>query len=278
MSSPAVRECAAGEIWLPGMTLDTLYPSPSAEDLIPLWEDYSEEPAIAVNGVLGVITPPKRKITDIVSIDLCEVIRESMQALHEVTGVSLSDPNTFYQDGTWYDRKIIGKERQEAINASVLQIVINNGLVKPVPYISAIRAAVKSWRGDGAFVVANTSTLPGCEPGTINRTLKDTMLACFDGIVFPYGYDNNSKISKSQALAFACRDAGVDYDNLPILHIDDSDGHHGAFRTSLSDRSDVTLLAPIVKGRQAPEAHVQFDAPYKAFLYAHMLRNGRLAA
>ena len=279
MSSPleAVRECADGEIWLPGMTLNSRYPTPPSKDLLPLWESYSGKAAAALEGLLGVFTPPQREITDIVSLDLCEVVRESMQALHEVTGVALEDPDAFYQNGTWYDPTVIKVERQKAINSAILQSVINNGLVKPVPYISAIRTVVKNWRYDGAFVVANTSTLPGCEPGTITHTLQETLLGCFDGIVFPRGYDNNGEISKSQALTIIFSEAGVDYDNLPILHIDDSNGHHAGFRVANSNRSDVTLLAPIVKGRKAPKAHHQFDTPVEAFLYADTSRNERIA-
>ncbi len=260
------------------MTLNFEYPTPLSEDLIPLWESYSEEPAKALKGVLGVFSAPKTKITDIISLDLCEVVRESSQALHDATGVPLDDSGAFYQQGTWYAPEVVGREFERSITVSILQVLINNHLVHPVQYISGISSIVRNWRNSGAFVVANTSTLPGCEPGTISHTLQKTLPGCFDGIVFPRGYDNDGEITKNQALAIICAEAGVDYEKLPIMHIDDSNGHHGAFRSASSDRSDVTLLAPIAKGREAPDAHYQFKTPIEAFMHADMLRVGRVAS
>lgn len=254
-----------GNFWVPGWHLDREYPIPSGDDLVELWKTHMETTeAIQAHDVFGVFTPPIRDIEAVASIDLCEVVRHTRKALYEITGVK-DGHNSNYSIGTWYDPSKVGVAYERSIVVSVIRAAINTGQVSSVEGMDSISEILKEWRNSGVLVIANTSTLPGCEPGTIEHTLANSARKQFDGIVFPRNHDGNGSTSKANAIRTLMQEAKVRPD-VPVIHIDDADYHHKAFRDEKEFFCGLMfLLAPTYDGVQVPNADATFESPLKAF-------------
>lgn len=194
---------AAHELWVPGQSLDHEYPVPPATELSRELQrgkpgDYSE-----LDEVFGTMRLPAadERIESVVSVDLCEVMRLTARTI-AATGGKEYDGNN-YIDGLWRDERFKGAfESKHAYYTiqPIAQVVINHGYVRPVDGADEIARMLRRWQDDGAYCVANTSTLPGCELGTI-RFLNEYFAGCFDGIVFPRNHDGSSQTTKADALA-----------------------------------------------------------------------------
>ena len=103
--------------------------------------------------------------------------------------------------------------------------------VEPVPFADAITAFIKRWKENDVYVVADTSTLPGCELSTV-RFLHQTYRGCFDGILLPRNHDGNGTVTKISALE-AAKAAMVSQREfstfIPTYLIEDTSHHAIAF-------------------------------------------------
>jgi len=262
-----------GEFWVPGFHFDVDYPTPSDEQIRDLWATHMEvSEAVSTNDIFGVFTPPKTPVKAIASVDLCEVIRETQQCLYNATGVE-GKHNSNYAYGTWYDPERVGKNMERSIVVSVARVLMHNGLVKPVAGIEKITDILTGWREAGVWVIANTSTLPGCEPGTIKHTLAESAGTQFDGIVFPRNHDGNGTVTKATALRTIMSEAGVS-PKVPVLHIDDAAYHHASFRAEQNSFvGQMFLLAPAYNDKQVAYADFNFNSPLETFIGANALFN-----
>lgn len=260
-----------GELWVPGFHFDVDYPTPSDEQMQSLWSEHmGVREAVSTSGIFGVFTPPETPVKAVASVDLCEVLRETQQGLYDATGVK-GKYNSNYSYGTWYDPNLVGENKERSVVVSVARVLINNGLIRPVNGIERITDILAGWREAGVWVVANTSTLPGCEPGTIKYTLAKSAGAQFDGIVFPRNHNGDGTLTKATALKAITHQAGVSPD-VPIIHIDDADHHHAAFRAQESSfNGQMYLLAAAYDGKEAPHADFNLASPLETFMKANAL-------
>lgn len=238
-------QCKPGELWYPGLYLDEEYTAPSTEELLTLWSNYTSSTDFRpITGVYGVYDAPEGEVKAVASVDLCEVVRDTVVCLDSATGIRLGRRGN-YEAGTWFNKKDNGPAYEFSVISSVLRVMMSRGLVQPVEEISDIRDTLRSWRHNGIYVVANTSTLPGCEQGTIEHTLSRDLPDCFDALVLPRNYDGSGSVTKAGALSILAEEAGIDLPGLPVVHIDDMAHHILGFQESYRDHPRIKLLAPI---------------------------------
>jgi hypothetical protein len=263
-----IGENALRQLWYPGQSLDNEYPTPTDSELRAYFADYRPDAADirSTSGVYGVYSAvPTQGIRAIASIDVDEVIRNSTSALRAVTGVT--DSSKLYDDGTWFDKSVRGEAYKQNIVTSVLRVAINAGLVPPMPQINAMRAIAQSWRRQGIYCVANTSTLPGCEPGTIRYALGRDMPGCFDAVLFPRNHYGQDPLTKAVAVGLLASELEIDLQALPIVHIDDTDYHITGFQAAYPDHAAAArlgLFAPVLAS-SALGAEICCPSPLEAF-------------
>lgn len=261
-------ENALNQLWYPGQSLDSEYPTPTDSELQAHFTRYRPDTADirSTSDVFGVYSAvPTGGIRAIASIDVDEVLRDATGALHMATGIASSLKS--YAAGTWFDETAHGKEYTQNIITSVLRVTINAGLVPPMPQIATMRAIVQSWRRQGIYCVANTSTLPGCEPGTIRYALGRDMPDCFDAVLFPRNHHGQGPLTKALAVSLLASELEVDLEVLPIVHIDDTDHHIESFQTTYPDhaaRARLGLFAPVLAS-SALAAEICCPSPVAAF-------------
>lgn len=215
------------DLWIPGRSLDHAYPVPPAQELSAELHKGQPGEYVELEGVFGTMRIPAadEKIGSVISLDLCEVIRLTARAIAS-TGGKLYEGNS-YLEGLWQDERFGVTETDFAYYTlqPIAQVMINHGMVEPVDGAKEISGMIRDWRKNGAYCVANTSTLPGCELGTI-RFLNEHFPRCFDGIVFPRNHDGRGRMTKSAALSHVLDRLG-DEDHSPeyVLHVDDTVHH-----------------------------------------------------
>lgn len=262
------------DLWLPGRDMDLSheYPTPSQAELNELWRAYAPDAKLVeAPGVLGTIRDPEAAPEVVVSVDVCEVLRQSHEAYRSVEDVS-GEPikSNIFIYGDYGDRKLSISSYSDVTN--VLRVLMNNNLVMPVEDIDKIATIMQNWRNLGAYVVANTSTLPGCEPGTIdffNTYLPD----CFDGLLLPRNHDGSLPLTKGVAIKNLIGKFREDLGQVPKLamHIDDAPHHQHGFIREHEDQSDYTVatFAPYYKLDVEHPATTTIGAtPYETFRIA----------
>jgi hypothetical protein len=266
--SNIAEQCGPNQLWVPGMHLDEEYPVPTSEELAAAWSNYNTDtPARALTGVYGVYTPPTQAVTAIASVDLCEVLRQSAVAMDIASGVSIGSRSS-YHENTWYDPKFVGEEYKMALVTSTLQVVMSEGLVEPVEHGTAIAAFLRNWRRQGIYCVANTSTLPGCERGTIKNTLERDYKGCFDALVLPRNYDGRGSVTKASALALLASEAAINTTDMPMVHIDDTPHHVNSFIEHHGPDARLQMFIPRHNDNHHAPIEMQCDTPLEAFIRA----------
>lgn len=264
-TAPAANQCKPGELWYPGLHLDAEYQVPSNEELTVLWQDYAgTENVRATKDVYGVYEVPSGEISAVASVDLCEVVRDTVVSLDKATGLSGKRRGVYSKD-TWFDPTKVGGEYEYSVVVSVIRAVMDSGLVEPVEDITDIKSILLQWRSHGVFVVANTSTLPGCEKGTIIHTLGRDLAGCFDGLVLPRNYDGNGSVTKAEALRVVTDEAGIDLDNMPFVHIDDMAHHIAGFQANYKEHPRIKLFTPLHADNHFVSAELHCNSPLEAF-------------
>lgn len=265
-------QCEVGEIWEIGKHLNNDYPTPTDEMLRNLWQTHMGTPAVSTEGVFGVYTPPEQTVKAVASVDLCEMVRDTRKALYAATRVPLPTGAwpADYSAGTWYDKKF-GYCRERSVVVSVIRALMSAGLVPPVEGSSEIADTLKDWRESGVWVVANTSTLPGCEPGTIEHTLAKSMRGQFDGLVLPRNHDGQGPVTKATAVRTIMKEAGIA--GVPVVHLDDAPYHHASFRIERDQFDSQVFLLGATYGAPTESLDFAFDTPLAAFKGANALFN-----
>lgn len=272
-----------GELWRPGEPLDEQYPLPSSAELCgelqQLVGEHEEvfEPA----DVFGALRRPRagEQIDGVMSVDLCEVLRYTARSLADSMGIEEYNSNR-YMDALW-DASDQGPEYLQNVLQAKTQLFMHMDLVKPVEDHDKIAELMQGWRKErGVYVVANTSTLPGCEIPTL-RFLNQYYPDCFDGIVLPRNHDGNGKITKADALSCVLEELAA-YGAEPQFagHIDDTI-HHLDAMAAHPPHAEMRLFAPALMGNEALAGRedVQVAATSReAFDHMHMYIDSRLVA
>lgn len=256
--SESVNQCMPDQLWVPGLHLDTEFPTPSEEELALAWTHYTGRHTINPTEVFGAISEPTQPITAVASVDLCEVVRRTSAAFDTVIGEDPHDRST-YAKYDWLHSHDRGPGYAQSVVVSVVRTLMNNGLIAPKEDLVAVRRTLQAWRASGVYVLANTSTLPGCELGTISDFATTYGLkGCFDGLILPRNHDGTGSITKAGALKSTVKDLGVDIYSLPVLHIDDSLHHIDGFTQEYESHDALGLFIPI----HADNAHMPTDNHY----------------
>lgn len=261
-------------LWLPNTnaSLDHEYPALTATQLHESWQRYSgqlHQDLQNTPDVLGTMRKPSRMPANILSIDLCEVVRTthaSLRTIEEPAGTPIEDIHA-------YGKGIRCMQNYGDIQA-VAQVMISAGLIAPVENIAEIARITRTARKNNTYVIANTSTLPGCEQGTVDF-LAQYMRGCFDGIVFPRNFDGKGEMNKGKAGEIVLRECARLTDTtfsettpLNAVHIDDLPHHHGAFHRVMGaiEGVRVTTVQPLYPSSNSPHAQsILTQTPLQAF-------------
>jgi hypothetical protein len=253
----------ADQLWLPnhGMTLDPEFPTPTSDELVRQWQDYSGRQTVAAPGVFGAINLPEGPVRALASVDLCEVVRNThlgLRSLIEMPDEPYSGNIHRYCDGTPIRT---GEDIQ-----TLAQVAMANGCVEPVAGIDEIVDIMREWRENGIYVVANTSTLPGCEPATIDF-FRQHMSGAFDGLLLPRNHDGSLPFTKGHAAAVVTTALATQREGLSAIHIDDSPHHNVAFRNEVGRMTgNVRTFQPEYPSHLPPDAGSVITAtPLEAF-------------
>ena len=171
-----------------------------------------------IDGILGVVVDRASVKKHILSVDMCEIVRET----HKAFAAALGYDNTYIGPTIWrYDGHGI---LEGADQPKLTWMLINERQVEPVADIDKIRAILEEIHKN-ALVVANTSTGPGTEIATI-EFLSHYLPGCFDGILFPRNYDATSTTTKGHALQDMMHTLSIDPKQTRICHVDDAPHHN----------------------------------------------------
>lgn len=214
-------------IWTFDSARESQFNTPSPEALVSIWRRNHGQARVLqlTDGYYGVCEIPDEKPAAIISLDLCEIVRETGNSVARMYGHDLTSAH--------YGEQISGLEDNQALREKIvftaIQELIHNKIVTPVPYAEAIHTFLRNWRAQGVYILANTSTHEGCEPGTI-RFLDEHYPGAAQGILFPRNHDGNGSITKARILQEAKDEIdwqlGSNLDDVPTIAIEDA-LHHG---------------------------------------------------
>lgn len=278
---------AANELWIPGenYSIDAEYPTPTQDELCDLWHDYTGANAtvVATPGVYGAMRVPTKLPLAYVSVDACEVLRTTnmdiiaaQRSAEHITDNPIKSIHRYGEGCTYEDNY--------ADIQSLAQVLIGEDLIKPVNGITEIALAMNRWRRMGAYIVANTSTLPGCEPGTI-RFFDRYMPGAFDAILLPRNHNSDASLATKGDVAAqlmlateqaAFQDKAPDMllrRDVTAVHIDDKSCHNVAFRNSIAALgASVYTVQPVYPSHHEidPES-IRTATPLEAFRLVNTL-------
>jgi len=269
-----------------GMSLDHEYPEITQQELLSSWQAYMQHPDASVQptvGVLGALAMTENMPHTYLSVDVCEVLRgthECLRTIEEAAGTPIDEMHE-YGNG-------LKSLSSYADIQSVAQVMMNAKLVKPAENIHLISSIMQQLRRSGAYIFANTSTLPGCEQATVDF-FADFLPGCFDGIVFPRNFSGQEDgMNKGKAAATVmrqCLESAVTEQDIEAaeykitaVHIDDRTPHHETFLKEVGTVADaVMLLQPEYPSQYAThEAAIGCDTPLDSFLMARYALRSRL--
>lgn len=229
-------------------TFESPLEAPSSEELIASWQKYHQTEVRPLDSdSLGLLEIPDKAPRAIVSLDLCEVLRQTGLSLEGIHNPFLNLPANFAQDYEINDlyESWQGDTKIRTRNVIMTQQLMYFEQVSPVPYHEAIQAFLQRWQHNGIYVIANTSTLPGCEISTI-KFLADTYPNSLRGILLPGNHDGLGTTTKADILQQAKRQLsriiGTDVTTVPTIAIEDA-WHHGKNYVESEDQIDVFMPA-----------------------------------
>lgn len=257
-------------ITLPADKITCEYPVITQDELGEAWQHYAErtdEPT-DMGDLLGVAYIPEQQPTAFISVDLCEVVRStcaSLWAMEQPFGTPIENIHGY---GAGMKRIHEDDDITKYVTA-----LMNNDLVRPIDGIDQISNLTRKWRKDGAYVFANTSTLPGCEAATV-RYLGERMLGSFDAILFPRNHENNTGIMNKgiagRLLIEQCMQAFPEPSEhgIPAIHIDDLSHHLASFQREVGELpyANVTTYQPLYPSEFAPDPNsISAATPLETF-------------
>lgn len=258
-------------IWIPGQRLDHLYPEVTQQDLQDEFSEILDAPTMPVGDVLGTLRTPgeHEMIHGVASIDLCDILRETAASMVRTAG-NLDYKSNAYVDGFWEDFESQDDDYKSSVVQSTVQVLMDSRGVTPTDGHEEMAAIMRNWRSNGIFVVANTSTLPGCELSTLHF-LNEYYGQCIDGIVFPRNHDGRGKITKSHALKMAIAEISKGRPEPQFaFHIDDTT-HHAEAMIHTPPHHNTHLFMPRFESNKHLEGHekiVHADTPVEVFGHA----------
>ncbi len=242
---------------------------PSSDQLADMWQDIMGEPAKIIDGLLGVMHIPNgTKYHSLISVDLCDVVRKTCESFMSLEGLEVEAAGHEYSYG-----RPFGIHGDDEIIKKIVQGIMVQDLVEPVDNIEEIHEILLDMRQSGAIIMANTSTLPGCERATLkfmNTYLKDA----FDGILLPRNHDGNGKITKGMAKIAVYKEIELLDGHAHIRHtqhIDDAPHHirgsrEAAQELGITNHFDATPLYPW--NRDHTDMN-HTETPLEAFIQAY---------
>jgi hypothetical protein len=254
-------------LWYPGCEdLDKEYPIPTDQELLMYWQGYTEQEAQSLKGAFGVYSQPPDELSAVVSIDVCEIFRDTSIAMSDVVGLPLKRGQ--YGQDTWYSIPTMGRAYEGSLVLGVVQAVMNADMVPTIEGIDKLAEIIRTWRDNGVYTVANTSTLPGCELATI-RMFEKELKECFDALVLPRNPHGNEGITKAGALGILADEVGIDLDDFPLIHIDDATHHIKGFADQFADHGASAYFMPAHAYSRPIAPEIDCETPLEAFTRAN---------
>ena len=245
----------AVQAYIAGLTHPEATHQATITDLQRWWADmYGVPNAHIIEGSLGVIGPLSSHASDmsgVVSVDLCDVLRTSGEDYGRLFDVKSFEE--IYTQWGWYN-----PHSEKGIGSDVLSPLVTGMMVldgvQPVPEAAQIKEILLRMKQKGIIILANTSTLEGCEPSTI-RFLKTYFDGCFDGILLPRNPYGTTTVTKGSIL----RDA--------IYLIHELQGQHLMFVAHIDDSpTHVNHVDAIAEELDIPFYHAVPRAPWNAHI------------
>ncbi len=231
------------KLWVPRQKIELHeeYPVPNQSELRDRWQRYiGEGQVVDAPGVYGVMRVPSTPPIAYASIDVCEVLRrthENMRLVEEPTPRPLKSIHA-YGEGLSF-------EGDSTDITSILQVLMTNKLVEPVDDVEEIAKIMQGWRKDDIYVFANTSTLPGCEAGTIDF-FSEHLPGALDGLLLPRNHDGKLPMTKGLAAKTLIETIPPVNGEIVAIKIDDSPHHNISFRDEVGSlaHSQVRTFLP----------------------------------
>lgn len=214
---------------------------PSNDELREIWQEHHSSSETVELDMYGICETPTKQPTAILSLDLCEIVRETGPSL---TTIYSADKTAFADDyGNYYGNTLLGDDAQLKRTLLLAELMSAN-YVKPVPYAEALHAFLENWGKQGVYVLANTSTLEGGEESTV-KFLAEYYTAATKGILFPRNHDGLGSTTKAGILRHAKNKlqvaTGFDFESIPTIAIEDA--HHHATNYMAED-PNIQLFMP----------------------------------
>lgn len=226
--------------WLFDHDIDEEFQTPSIDKLITTWQDTHRMKTFALsNNHFGIYQAPVQTPSAVISLDLCEVVRETGLSFEKIHGGAMTPErllrtqnemayNALYSN--WMGADVAHDNLQR-----LAQQLMHHDHVSPVPYHEGIQALLQKWQSQNVYIIANTSTLPGCEVSTI-KFLADTYPGSFSGILFPRNHDGSGTTTKASILENFKHSSGVHtITDLTTVAIEDVAHHSRAYVEASSD-------------------------------------------
>lgn len=227
------------ELWVPGQgnDLSAEYPVPPQEQILEKWLEYNPDAnTIEAPGVYGVMAKPASAPEVFISLDVCEVMRESHLAIRSVVFANeerFSGNIHKYGFGTCLQRA--------ADYQAVLRALVNSGNTQPVPDIDKISRIIEEAADDGAYIFANTSVLEGAELGTIDF-FKKHIPKGLSGVAFPRNHHGTLPLTKGVVFKNVVDEFSDPNTEVFAMHIDDTPHHNVSVRQEMAKRPQSTTV------------------------------------
>lgn len=251
------------EIWVAKANMQLPeFTVPPQTELNDHWQAYAGGNVVEAPGVYGAIRTPDKAPTKFASIDLCEIVRKSSEAVRLVETPDSSHTACVHCYGEGL--AIAGD------TLPVLQTLMNHDKVEPVDDIHHIADRLQTWRREGIYVFANTSTLPGCELATI-RFLNQYLPGCFDGMLLPRNHHGTDPLTKGVAARNLITSLTPKGQPVTAIHIDDVPYHNQGYRDALAGYGhiEVATFQPLYPSCKQPDAGSYLtSSPAEAFIAA----------
>jgi hypothetical protein len=176
-------------------TLDYRAISPSQEDILGMFSEYLAAShdggtVVPIAHSFGAVRLPEQLPLVAVSIDFCEVLRQTGRTCGSVMGTL--DVEYPY---------VVATGLSEVDTTALVRALMKTNQIPPAPDTAALLHILQAIRAKGGLVIGNTSTLAGCEEATLKFITKHYPGA-FDGVNFNTGGHSarGSTRTKAQAI------------------------------------------------------------------------------